>query len=73
MKLYECTTYDHKIHRMSTFLNQYFTLPFLCGNLRLSSIKCLLVLIYLQFHGRTRIFYDNQLMHYATSIRYPIK
>jgi hypothetical protein len=30
--------------------NQYFTLPFLCGNSRLSSIKCLLVLIiYLQF------------------------
>jgi hypothetical protein len=40
-------------------------------NFRLSSIKCLLVLkllvlIYLQFRGRTRIFYDNQLMHYPT-------
>jgi hypothetical protein len=77
---------NYKIHKMLVFLpfhshllsefqhNQYYTLPFLCGNLRLFSIKCLLVLIiYLQFGGRIRIFYDNQLMHYPTSIRYLMK
>jgi hypothetical protein len=33
-------------------------------------MKCVVVLIiYLRFHIRTRIFYDNQFMHYPTNIR----
>jgi hypothetical protein len=70
-----CVSYTLNHYKYPSFNIIYTSLyHFLCGNLKLFSIKCLLVLIiYLQFCSRTRIFYDNQLMHYPTSIRYPIK
>jgi hypothetical protein len=49
--------------------NQYFKLPFYVGTWGYLLIKYLSVLIiFLKFRGRTRIFYDKQVMHYPSCI-----